>query len=86
MSLIDGSAFIKMVSVVLIKYKIVSFKDMLVDYFIKLLQAWAVWEEKTSTENMSPSDWPIDKSVTFSSLVINERGPSPLWVIHPVGR
>lgn len=61
----NESAFIKRVSVVLMKHKIVSFKDILVGCFVKLLQAWAVWGEKTSTENMSPSDWPLDKSMTF---------------------
>ena len=37
MSLIDESAFIKRVSVVLMKHKIVSFKDMLVEVFCQVV-------------------------------------------------
>lgn len=32
-------------------------------FLVNLTQAWVIWEEGISTEELSLSDWPIGKSV-----------------------
>ena len=53
------------------------------------IQARVAWEERISTEKMPPSDWPVRKSVqrkAWQFLMIGVGGPSPLWVVSPLGR
>lgn len=40
----------------------------------------------TSTEEISPSDWPVSKSVVACLwLMIDVEGPNSLWVVPPLG-
>ena len=42
-------------------------------------QARVIWEKGASVKKMPPEDWPVDKPVAFSWLMIEMGGHSSLW-------
>lgn len=49
-----------------------------------LAQTRVIWKEESTTEEMSPSGWPVWSClwVAFSWLMIYMWGPSPLWCCY----
>lgn len=57
---------------------------MLMMMTVKFTETEFVWEERTSTHKILPSDWLTGKSVAFSGLGIGVGRLSLLWVTPPL--